>query len=77
MTDQRTSRLAQLLIEYSMKVEPGERIAVTGTTLAEPLMLECMRQILRAGAHPHLVTFLPGEEYILFSEASDEQLAYI
>jgi aminopeptidase len=77
MRDQRTSRLAQLLVEYSMKVQARERIAITGTTLAEPLMLECMRQILRAGAHPHLVTFLPGEEYILLSEASDEQLAYI
>ncbi len=77
MPDQRTSRLAQLLVEHSMKVQPGERIAVSGTTLAEPLMLECMRYILRSGGHPHLIPRFPDGEYILFKEANDEQLGYI
>jgi aminopeptidase len=60
-----------------MKVQPGERIAVAGSTQAEAIMLECMRQILRAGAHPHLVPLFSSEEYILYKEASDEQLEYI
>jgi aminopeptidase len=77
MPDQRAARLAELLIHYSMKVQPGERIAVTGTTQAEPLMLECMQQILRAGGHPHIIPALSASDYVLFSEASDEQLAYI
>ena len=77
MPDQRTSRLAQVLVEYSMNVQPGERIAVVGTTLAEPLMLECMRYILRAGAHPHLVARLPAEDYVLFTEANKDQLTYV
>jgi aminopeptidase len=77
MADQRATRLAELLIHYSMKVQPGERIAISGSTQAEPLMLACMRQILRAGGHPHLIPGLPGHDYILFSEANDEQLAYI
>ena len=77
MRDQRVSRLAQVLVEYSMKVQPGERIAIAGTTLAEPIMLECMRWVLRAGAHPHLIPVFPAEDYIRFTEASDEQLAYI
>jgi aminopeptidase len=77
MCDQRVSRLAQVLVEYSMKVQPGERIAIAGTTLAEPIMLECMRWVLRAGAHPHLIPVFPGEDYIRFTEASDEQLEYV
>jgi aminopeptidase len=77
MPDQRAARLAELLIHYSMNVQPGERIAVTGTTQAEPLMLECMQQILRAGGHPQIIPSLPASDYIMFSEANDEQLTYI
>jgi aminopeptidase len=77
MPDQRVARLAQLLVEYSLKVQPGERIAIAGTTQAEPLMLECMRQVFRAGAHPHLSPVFPAEDYIRFAEASDDQLEYI
>ena len=77
MPDPRVARLAQLLVEYSMKVQPGERIAVSGSTQAEPIMLECMRQILRAGAHPHLIPIFSSQDYILFKEANDEQLRYI
>jgi aminopeptidase len=77
MPDQRVSRLARLLVDYSMKVKPGERIAITGTTLAEPLMLELFRYVLRAGAHPHVIPMFPSFQYVFFSEANDEQLQYI
>ncbi|TFH36883.1 MAG: aminopeptidase [Anaerolineales bacterium] len=76
MPDQRVERLARLIVEYSMKVQPGERIAVAGTTLAEPIMLECLRQILKAGAHPQLMPSFPGQDFITFNEASDVQLEY-
>ena len=77
MPDQRVTRFAKLLVEYSLKAKPGERIAITGTTLAEPLMLELYRYILKAGAHPHLIPTFPSAQYIFFSEANDEQLNYI
>lgn len=77
MIDLRAARLAQLLVSYSMKVKPGERIAISGSIQAEPIMLESMRQVLRAGGHPHLIPSFSSQEYILYSEANDEQLQYI
>jgi aminopeptidase len=75
--DYRVENLAKLMIQHSVKVQPGDRVAVFGSTLAEPLMLALQREILRAGGHPHLLPSFPGSEYIFFHEANDEQLQYI
>lgn len=77
MADQRIDNLARLLTEYCVDVQPGDRVAVMGSTLAEPLMLALMREILRAGGHPHLMPGFPGSDFILYSAANDDQLAYI
>ena len=76
MTDQRTINLAHILVNYSVEVQQGERVAIIGTALAAPLLLEIQRQVLRAGGNPDLVTVLPGSDYIYFSEANEEQLQY-
>jgi len=77
MADQRVEKLARILTEYCIDVQPGDRVAVLGSTLAGPLMLALQREILRAGGHPHLWPAFPGADYIYFSEANDDQLAYI
>ena len=77
MTDRRVENLARLLTEYCVDVQPGDRVGVFGSTLSGPLMLALQREILRAGGHPHLIPVFPGSDYIFFSQANDEQLAYI
>ena len=77
MADIRVARLAKLLTEYCVDVQPGDRVAVVGSTLAEPLMLAVQREILSAGGHPHLMPSFPEADYIFYAEANEEQLAYI
>jgi len=77
MADIRIVRLAKLLVEYCVEVQAGDRVVVTGSTLAEPLMLALQREILHAGGHPHLMPNFPEADYIFYSEANEDQLKYI
>jgi len=74
MTDPRIDNLARIMVTYSLKVKPGERVAVMGSTLAAPLMLACQRELLRAGAFPDLIPSLPASQHLLLTESSAEQL---
>jgi aminopeptidase len=77
VTDKRISNLARTLVEYCVDVQPGDRVALVASTLASPLILELQRHVLRAGGHPHTRLYIPGSNYIYFTEASEEQLQYI
>ncbi len=68
------SRLAQLVVHYSLGVQKGEMVAMQGSTEAIPLIRELYREILRAGAFPETAIQFPGQEYIHVSEASEELL---
>lgn len=80
MTDARITNLARILVNYSTKVQPGDVVAIGGRRFvpaAIPLCREVYREVLRAGGHPY--TYLPMEslEYVLYSEANDEQLQHV
>lgn len=83
MTDRRVKRLARTLVEYSAEVAPGDRVAIIGSSLAEPLIREIYRYALRAGGYPQVFMgrdvflFLGGMDDIFFQEASDNQLQHI
>ena len=44
------SRYASLLTHYCLRVTPGDKILISSTTLAEPLVREVYREVLAAGA---------------------------
>jgi aminopeptidase len=71
------SRYADLLINYCVEITPGDRLLVTTSTLAEPLIREVQRSCLRAGGHLEVIFSWQEDYRILMGEASDEQLAYI
>jgi aminopeptidase len=77
MRDSRIDALAQILVRYSTKVQPGETCAIRATTNAEPLVQAIYEEILRAGGHP--VFFLsPVEAQPAFFDLADEdQLQYV
>ncbi len=75
--DPRIERLARLLVEYSVDVQPDQLVAIHGSAVASPLLLEIYRQVVRAGGHPVPVLNLPGADEILLKEGSDAQLQMI
>ena len=77
MTDPRLTRMAQVLVHYSVGVRPGEPVLIQSTDLAAPLVREVYREALRAGGHPEVVVGLPGLGKVFYQEASEAQLAYV
>ncbi len=77
MYDTRIDKIAEVLVRYSLNVQPGQKIMIRSTTLAEPLVKATYREVLRAGAHPHVTLAPPGLEEIFYKEASEEQLRFV
>ena len=77
MRDHRAEALAQILVQYSTKVAKGDVCVIQGTTQAEPLLLACYEEVLRAGGLP-IVQMAPDEARASYFElASDEQLDWV
>jgi aminopeptidase len=77
MTDPRVAKLADLLVNYSLELAPGQTVRIDGGTVSAPLVTEIYRSALRAGAHPRPRIEVEGLDVIAVSEASDEQLTHI
>lgn len=81
--DPRVDRLAQILVEYSCEVKPGDHVAIYASNDAEPLVRAVYRRILRAGGIPYALMgygvyfSYGGFDDIFFKEASDEQLQHV
>ena len=77
MRDPRLEKLADVLVNYSVRVKPGQSVRISAAPVAEPLVSELYRAVLRAGGHP-LVRMSPDElGEIFYKTASDEQLRYL
>jgi len=77
MPDPRVTKLAQVLVNYSLDLQPGEEFALETSPLAEDLNLAVFKEAILAGAHVTVHNTLPGEEEIFFKYASHAQLDYI
>lgn len=77
LTDPRITKMAEVLIRYSLDIQPGDLLTIQAQPVAAPLIAECYRQTLLAGGYPHLDLTLPGIDEIFYKTASDEQLAFI
>ncbi len=76
MIDQRVAKWADVLVRYSNNIQPGEWAVIQGPLVAQPLIQEIYRAVLRAGGHP-TVLFNPGLNEVLYKEANDEQLDWV
>jgi aminopeptidase len=77
MRDSRLQKLAEVLVQYSVAVKPGQLVRINSPAIATPLVSEIYRQVLLAGGHP-MVRIAPDETNELFYKlASDEQLKYV
>ncbi|MFD3156383.1 aminopeptidase [Haloimpatiens sp. FM7330] len=74
MTDPRLNKLAKLLVNYSTKVKPGDFVLVMCDEVAEPWMVEVVKESIKAGAH--VETILNSHEVgcAKLKYSTDEQL---
>ena len=77
MFDPRVAKLAQVLVQYSAGVKPGDLVSISGTTLAEPLVLALLEETLKAGGHPRVRLSPTAAIEVLYKNASDEQLQFV
>lgn len=77
MPDPRVVRLARVLTDYSTSVQPNERVAIAGLTVAAPLLEAVYERVLELGAFPHLFVSLPGIDPLFFKKANEAQLDYV
>ena len=68
MSDPRVPRLAELLVNYSLDVQPGQQVRIDAATVAAPLVTELYRYVLRAGAHPRTRIDVEGLDVIAVAE---------
>ena len=77
MADPRMTKWAKALAGYSVEVQPGQVVAISGGQAAEPLLQEVYREVIERGGHPVMVPSLRGAATTLLKKGSDEQLQYI
>jgi len=70
-------KLAKLAINYAIRVKKGDRVFISGPTLAEPLFQAIYVEILKAGGHPLLIPYIEGSQELLYKYASEDQLLYL
>ncbi|HJS69610.1 MAG TPA: aminopeptidase [Gaiellaceae bacterium] len=77
MTDARVTRLADLIVDYSLELGPGQVFRIDAHEVGAPLVLALYRSAIRAGAYPYTSVGLEGTLELLLEHGSDEQISYI
>lgn len=70
-------KYAQLLVNYCVNLQPGERLYIQSSTLADPLVREVYRHALRAGGNPVVAMGFRDQGSIKMEEAEGEQLKFV
>jgi aminopeptidase len=70
-------KFAQILVDHSTKVGPGDRVAITATPAAEPLVRALYELVLDRGGYPHVLLDIPDQDELLFAHANDTQLDFV
>ena len=77
MRDQRADALAQILVQYSTRVQPDDVCVIQSTTVAEPLIQAVYEEVLRAGGLPIVQLTTEGAAPAFYELANDKQLEWI
>ena len=78
MSEVRMKKLADVLVNYSVKVKPGEMVYINASIAAMPLLKEVYKQVLRAGGYLMSTNIYQDDlNEIYYNEANDDQLAWV
>ncbi|MHA2226527.1 MAG: aminopeptidase [Candidatus Hodarchaeales archaeon] len=73
-----SEKLAQLIVNYSVGVQPDDTVVITSPINAEDLTREVFREVIRAGGHVvRLNLSFNGQNEIFYKYSTDEQLKYV
>ena len=74
MIDSRLARLADILVNYSTKVAPGEKVLIQDNNIEEPFVCALVEAVHRAGGIPFVSLRDKAIDRALYRSASEEQL---
>ncbi|OQX61357.1 MAG: hypothetical protein B5M51_08140, partial [Anaerolinea sp. 4484_236] len=82
MIDSRIKKLADLLVNYSVRIQPKEWVPkewvmIQGNFIAEPLISEVYRAVLEAGGNPIVQMGSNALNKNRYQYSSDEQLKWV
>lgn len=72
--DPRTKQLAKLLVDYSLKVKPHEKVIISGGVEAQEFIVALYKEVILKGAHPILKVNLPGLNSFFYKYAQKHQI---
>ncbi len=75
--DPRIDTLANILVNYSVKVQPGNWVIVRGALEGMPLVKAVLARTLQAGGHPTVLLGSDELQEIRLRESSEEQVQWI
>ena len=76
LTDPRVAKMAEVLVQYSLGVQPGWQVCISSMPLGRPLIAAVYREVLRAGAFPTVQVALPELTELLLEIGNRDQLQY-
>ncbi len=77
MADPRTQKLADILVNYSIGVQPGNWVLINGDVNGLPLVNAVVEKVLRAGGNPTVFLGSDDIQEIILREANEDQLQWI
>ena len=78
MRDPRYDALAELVLDHSLRLQPGDVLRIEGdAAAAAPLVVPLHREAIKRGAHAYTALDLSGLKEVLVEQGSDEQLDFV
>lgn len=70
-------KFAEILVNYSLEIKAKEKVIITGTIAAEPLIEEVYILLLKKGAYPFLRIGLNNGEELFYRYAQNHHFDYV
>ena len=68
------NKYANLLVDYCLNIQKGQKVYIQSTSLATTLVSEVYKEVLKRGAWPEIKLIIPEENKLFIDNASKEAL---
>lgn len=69
--------MAQVIVNYSLKIKKNDKVIISASYLARPLIEALYEEILKSGGHPILRIGIPGLKERFYNHAEKWQLEFV